>query len=108
MDKHGSYRGASANRETFCTSTDEYVREQAYTQGIESFWPMFKCTRRGTCYGFSPKYLNFYFTKFAGHHCDREADTLHVMGRTAAGLRGKRLRYRDLTAGNGLALETRS
>ena len=108
-DKHGSYLGMHANHETIRHSTDESVREQeAYTQGIHSFWSMFKRVRRGTFHRLSRKFLNFYVTKFAGYHCKCEADSFHIMGRGAAGLTGKRLRCRDLAVGNGLALEARS
>lgn len=104
-DKHGSYVGMHANHETIRHSADESVREK---EAYESFWSMFKLARRGTFHRFSRKYLNFYVAKFEGHHCNREADSFHIMGRSAAGLTGKRLRCRDLTVGNDLALEARS
>ena len=46
----------------------------------------------------SPEHLDRYVAEFAGRHNVRDRDTLEQMGLLAAGLVGRRLRYRDLIA----------
>ncbi len=69
---------------------------------IASFWSMLKRAHKGTFHKLSPKHLQRYVTEFAGKHNVRGADTADQMATLAAGLVGKRLMYRDLTAPNGL------
>ena len=78
----------------------EYVRGQAHTNGIESFWSMLKRAHKGT--KISPKHLDRYVTEFAGKHDVRERDTLDQMAGVVTGMVGKQVRYGDLTADNGL------
>ena len=80
----------------------------AHTNGIESFWSMLKRAHMGTFHKFSPKHLDRYVTEFAGRHNLREADTIDVMGAVFDGSVGKRLRYRELIADNGLHSGARS
>jgi transposase-like protein len=86
----------------------EYVRGQAHTNGIESFWSMLKRAQAGTFHKISPKHLNRYVAEFAGKHNMRESDTLTQMRDTVAALVGRSLLYRDLVADNGLANGARS
>ena len=97
-DEHRSYQGL-ANHEAVKHSVGEYVRGQVSTQGIDSFWSMVKRGYVGTFHHFSSKHLRRYIAEFAGRHNVRDQDTLHQMALLAAGLDGKRLRYRDLIAG---------
>ena len=83
-------------------SVGECVREQAHTNGIESFWSTLKRAHKGTFHKISPKHLDRYVTGFAGRHNVREADTVDQMVDIVAGMGGKRLRYNDLIADNGL------
>ena len=83
-------------------SVGEYVREQAHTNVIESFWSMLKRAHKGTFHKISPKHLDRYVTEFAGRHNVRDADTVDQMLGVVAGMGGKRLRYNDLIADNGL------
>ena len=76
----------------------EYVREQAHTNGIESFWSMFKRGYYGTYHKMSPKHLDRYVNEFAGRHNQRPLDTLVQMAVMVRGLELKRLRYQDLVA----------
>ena len=76
----------------------EYVRGQAHTNGIESFWSMLKRGYYGTYHKMSPKHLNRYVAEFAGRHNIRDLDTRDQMHHLTAGMIGKRLMYQDLIA----------
>lgn len=79
-------------------STGEYVRGQAHTNGIESFWSMLKRGYIGTYHKMSRKHLDRYVDEFAGRHNLRDADTTDQMEAMASGFLGQRLRYATLTA----------
>ena len=79
-------------------SVAEYVRGMAHTNGIESFWAMLKRAHKGTFHKISPKHLQRYVDEFAGRHGIRDLDTIVQMQSIVAGLLGRRLMYRDLTA----------
>ena len=79
-------------------SVGEYVRGQAHTNGIESFWSLLKRGYIGTYHQMSPKHLDRYVTEFEGRHNVRNADTLDQMGGMVRGMDQKRLRYADLIA----------
>ena len=89
-------------------SAGEYVRGQAHTNGMESFWSMLKRGYQGTFHKMSPKHLDRYVAEFSGRHNVREADTGAQMAELVAASVGKRLMYRDLIADNGLSSGARS
>ncbi len=103
-DEHRSYVGLDADydHEAVNHRVGEYVRGMAHTNGVESFWSMLKRAHKGTFHKVSPKHLQRYVDEFAGRHNVRDADTIDIMATFAAGAVGKRLRYRDLIADNGL------
>ena len=80
-------------------SVGEYVRDQAHTNGMESFWSMLKRAHKGTFHKISPKHLDRYVHEFAGKHNIRDKDTVDQMYSVVAGMVGRRLMYRDLVAG---------
>ncbi len=84
-------------------TVSEYVRGQAHTNGIESFWSMLKRAHDGTFHKMSPKHLQRYVSEFAGKHNIRDSGTLAQMRNTVARLVGRNLLYRDLIADNGLS-----
>ena len=90
------------NHETVKHSVSEYVRGQAHTNGVESFWATLKRAHMGTFHKLSPKHLDRYVRGFSGKHNLRQVDTLEQMRRVTVNLVGKRLKYRELTADNGL------
>ena len=104
-DEATVYRALQAwyEHEAVNHSAGEYVRQQAHTNGIESFWAMLKRAHKGVYHKFSPKHLHRYIAEFAGRHNIREAGTLAQMAGLAAGMVGKRLTYARLIADNGLA-----
>ena len=109
-DDATAYRGLTAafGHEAVKHSVGEYVRDQAHTNGIESFWSMLKRSHKGTFHKISPKHLDRYVTEFAGRHNRRESDTIDIMASFAQGAVSKRLRYEDLIADNGLDSGARS
>lgn len=84
--------------ETVRHSVAEYVRGQAHTNGIESFWSMLKRAHKGTFHKLSAKHLHRYVREFAGSHNMRDLNTITQMGIIARGLVGRRLTYSNLTA----------
>ena len=76
---------------------------QARIQGIESFWPILKRGHVGVYHKMSPKHLDRYVAESTNRHNMRESDIILLMGAMIAGMRGKRLRYEDLIAPNGLS-----
>ena len=83
-------------------SAKEFVRGMASTNGMESFWSGLKRSFVGVFHKFSEKHLDLYVAEAAGRHNIRSLDTLDMMRSIAGGMAGKRLRYRDLIADNGL------
>ena len=109
-DEAAAYEGIAPDfeHEAVCHSVGEYVRGQAHTNGMESFWSMLKRGYHGTYHKMSPKHLDRYVTEFSGRHNDRPADTIDQMENIAQAMVGKRLRYKDLIADNGLSSGARS
>ena len=56
----------------------------------------------------SNKHLGRYIVEFAERHNMRGKDTVDQMATMAQGMEGKRLKYKELTAGNGLGSGARS
>ena len=107
-DDAKAYSGLPFEHETVRHSVGEYVREQAHTNGMESFWSMLKRGFHGTYHKMSPKHLDRYVAEFSGRHNIRHVDTADQMGAIAWRMAGKRLTYRDLVADNGLSSGARS
>ena len=96
------------NHESVKHSVGEYVRGQAHTNGVESFWSLLKRGYQGIYHKMSPKHLDRYVHEFATRHNIRDADTLEQMQLVVAGMARKRLKYADLIADNGLPSGARS
>ena len=97
-DDHAGYKGLPRAHETVKHSISEYVREQAHTNGIESFWAMLKRGYHGTYHHMSQKHLNRYIMEFSGRHNRRPLDTIDQMGNLVVSMVGKRLIYRNLVS----------
>lgn len=107
-DEAAAYKGMPRTHEAVNHSVAEYVRGQAHTNGIESFWAMLKRAHTGTFHKISPKHLDRYVQEFAGKHNVRQSDTLDQMCGLVSRLMGRTLGYRRLVADNGLSSGARS
>ena len=108
-DEARAYKGMPEfDHEAVNHSVAEYVRGQAHTNGIESFWSMLKRAHKGTFHKISPKHLQRYVSEFAGKHNIRDSDTIVQMRGTVARLVGRNLLYRDLIRPNGLSSGARA
>ena len=107
-DDASAYEGLAFDHETVKHSLSEYVRGDVRTNGIESLWSMLKRAHTGTFHKISPKHLDRYVQEFAARHNLREQDTIDIMASLTSGMRGKRLRYRDLMQTTAAATERRS
>lgn len=97
-DDAKGYSGLPRQHEAVKHSVGEYVRGQAHTNGIESFWALMKRGYHGTYHHWSKKHLDRYVREFSGRHNIREQDTIKQMASVAKGMVGKRLKYRELIA----------
>ena len=107
-DDSSAYESLQFNHDTVKHSLSENVRGDVHTNGIESLWSMLKRAHKGTFHKLSPKHLDRYVQEFAARHNLREQNTIDIMSAVVVGMRGKRLRYRELIAPNGLESGARS
>ena len=107
-DEAGAYESIPLEHHCVKHSVSEYVRGEIHTNGVESFWSMLKRAHKGTFHKLSPKHLDRYVQEFAGRHNIRDEDTEDQLVSLAFGMDGKRLRYRELIAPNGLDSGARS
>ena len=98
ITKRVAARVVDRTDETVNHGVGEYVRGMAHTNGVESFWSMLKRAHKGIYHKMSAKHLQRYVNTFAGRQNVREMDTLQQMQHVVAGMIGRRLMYKDLTA----------
>tara|TARA_R100001129_G_scaffold167623_2_gene135368 strand:- start:18001 stop:18924 length:924 start_codon:yes stop_codon:yes gene_type:complete len=99
-DNHAGYRGMHGYNHTSVNhGVGEYVREQAHTNGIESFWALLKRGYYGIYHYMSVKHLHRYVNEFSFRHNTSKVDTIDFIGMTAARMVGHRLTYKDLING---------
>ena len=79
-------------------SRGEYVRGDAWTNGIESFWSGIKRAIMGVYHKMSKKHLWRYIAEFVARQNMRMKDTIEQMKLIVRGFEGKRLRYCELVA----------
>ena len=95
-DEARAYEGLRRSHEAVRHSVGEYVRQQAHTNGLESFWALMKRGYVGIYHKMSVAHLHRYITEFEGRHNTRSEDTLTQMADLVRGCIGKRLKYEDL------------
>ena len=97
-DEASGYRGLRGRKHV---SINHSAGEYGPTNGIESFWSGIKRAHMGTYHKMEPKHLHRYTTEFQERHNRRPLDTLGRMESVVFGGAGKRLRFVDLTSGEG-------
>ena len=109
-DEAAVYKALDAfyDHESVNHSVSEFVRGMAHTNGMEAHWSMLKRGFVGTYHKMSLKHLQKYVDEFAKRHNVRNADTIDQMAEVVRGMVGKRLKFSDLTADNGLSSGARS
>jgi transposase-like protein len=97
-DSFRSYNGLNDTytHMTVNHSVGEYVRDQAHTNGIESFWALLKRGHYGIYHMMSAKHLHRYVDEFAFRHNTAQSGTIGFIEATIGRMIGKRLTYKDL------------
>ena len=100
-DEHLAYKGLP-NHTAVKHGAGQFVNGMAHTNGVESFWSLFKRGYHGTFHKMSVKHLDRYVGEFAGRHNMRDCDTIQQMRQLARGMDGRRLRYQELISSTSL------
>lgn len=98
-DQNPSYPGLvkkNYRHEAVNHSVGEYIKGQAHTNGVESFWSMLKRGHMGIYHSMSKKHLQRYIDEYAGRHNIRPLGTMERIESTFEGMNGKRLKYKEL------------
>lgn len=98
-DHHGGYIDLEAKGFDHIRvnhSVGEYVRDQAHTHGIESFWALLKRGHYGIYHHMSAKHLHRYVQEFSFRHNTSKAGTMDFICMTIARMANERLTYRRL------------
>jgi len=99
-DEHGAYVKLSKDgwkHDIVAHTKDEWVRGKVHTQGIESFWSLFKRGVIGSFHQVSVKHLHRYLNEFSFRFNNREAEDIFAMIVLRLAI-GPVLRYKELTA----------
>jgi len=99
-DEHGAYVKLSKDgwkHDIVAHTKDEWVRGKVHTQGIESFWSLFKRGVIGSFHQVSVKHLHRYLNEFSFRFNNREAEDIFAMIVLRLAI-GNVLRYKELTA----------
>jgi len=93
--------------------TEEYVRGQVHTQGMENFWSLLKRTLRGTYVAVEPFHLSRYVDEQVfrfNHRKDgyRKITPSERVASVMAQVCGKRLTYSELTGKDADALHSQA
>lgn len=96
-DCHGGYKGIKGYKhESVAHSVGEYVRNQAHTNGMESFWALLKRGYIGIHHHMSEQHLHRYVNEFSYRHSGRNVDAIDCISNTIDGVIGRRLPYKEL------------
>jgi len=103
-DDFRSYQGLEDyNHESVRHSISEYVRDQAHTNGIESFWALLKRGYYGTFHWMSGKHLNRYVDEFSTRFNNRHMSSEQHLNYILFNSQNKKLSYSELINGKSSA-----
>lgn len=98
-DRWVGYRGLLGyKRKTVNHSAKEYVNGDCHTNGIESFWALFKRGFHGIYHFMSRKHLQRYVDEFSNRNNTANLGSIACLGETVSGMLGRRLTYKELIA----------
>ncbi|AWH90031.1 IS1595 family transposase [Limnobaculum parvum] len=80
-------------------SGGEYVRDNAHTNSIESFWAVLKRGYKGVYHYMSTKHLQRYVNEFVFRHNTASLGTIDFINTVISRMLGKRLTYKELISG---------
>jgi transposase-like protein len=93
-----NWLGFDYTHESVNHGTGEYVRGDAHTNSIESFWNLYKRAWKGTYTHNLPKHTNRYVAERTFSFNNRDLTDYQRMVNVTAGVAGKRLTYAELKA----------
>ena len=99
-----AYKRASTFHDWVDHSKGEYVRGEATTNRIESFWSILKRAHKGTHHWWSIKHLQRFLNEFASRHNFRPKNDADRMAQVVSELNGRHLSWNELIAA-GLKFE---
>ena len=79
-------------------SSYAFVKQQAHTNGIESFWSLLKRAYQGTYHHLSNKHLQRYANEFCVRQTRRTNATAYNMGKVVSDMEGISLPWKELVA----------
>lgn len=98
-DEHPAYNElVGYEHEKVNHSTGEYVRGDIHTNGIESFWSLFKRGYHGVFHHFTPKHMHRYIAEFEMRWNFSKLDSDDRFDSLLGSTSGSRLTYEDLIA----------
>lgn len=100
-DEHRGYQGLERigyGHLTVRHSIGEYVREEAHTNGVESFWALLKRGYVGTFHHFTWKHLHRYLDEFTTRYNFGKASGSARVDAVLAATSGSSLTYKELIA----------
>lgn len=96
-DEHRSYLNMKGyNHEAVCHSVGEYVRNQAHTNGVESFWALLKRGYYGVYHNMSKQHLHRYVNEYCFRHNTADVSTMTFIEMTVEKMLNRRLTYKEL------------
>ncbi len=97
-DDHKGYAGLIGfEHESVKHSVKEFVRDQARTNGIESFWALLKRGHMGVYHKMSAKHLHRYMDEYSTRFNMRKQGTMAKLEQTIDGAIGTTLPYKQLS-----------
>jgi transposase-like protein len=98
-DAHKAYRALDGEyiHQYVDHGSDEYVRDDCHTNGMENFWTLFKRAIKGTYVAVNTEHLSAYVDEQSFRYNERHGNDAERFLEAVSGIGGKRLTYETLT-----------